>query len=61
MTKCVWREFESDDCDWWDTGCAHAYTIIEGTPLENEMKYCTYCGKEIEEILIETLPDEEDD
>lgn len=52
MDKCEWIFCESYDMDGghWDTGCDHAYTIMEGTPKENNMKYCTFCGKEIKEV-----------
>lgn len=48
--KCVWSEFpEIDDCGNWDTGCGNAFILSEGTPSENEFKFCPYCGREIEE------------
>jgi len=38
---CVWRE-NSDYC--WDTSCGEEFIINEGTPKQNKMKYCCYCG-----------------
>ena len=49
MEKCVWRESDG----YWNTICGCAFDIFCGTPTENEMKYCCYCGKEIEEIIEE--------
>ena len=43
MNECAWRE--EDGC--WGTDCNHEFVINEGTPVENEMKFCCYCGKPI--------------
>ena len=50
MDICAWRE--EDGC--WRTDFYHEFVINEGTPRENDMKYCCYCGK-----LIEEFPEEE--
>ena len=48
--KCIWKEEEG----YWTT-CKHDFVINnEGTPKENEMKFCCYCGREIETELAET-------
>lgn len=44
--KCTWQW---DDEGYWETECGNKYVILEGTPKENGMKYCTYCGREINE------------
>lgn len=37
---CVWREEE-----WgWQTGCGHSFSLNEGTPSQNFMRFCCYCG-----------------
>ena len=51
MKKCAWHE----ENGYWVTSCGHEFVIINGTPAENEMKYCCYCGKEIAQD-----PDKED-
>ncbi len=43
MEECAWVEEDGD----WDTDCGHVFMINEGTPEENEMKFCCYCGKRI--------------
>ena len=45
-TKCVW-EFDYDETYSWITSCGKKFYIVEGTPVENEMKFCPYCGKKI--------------
>ena len=42
---CIWRE---SDEGFYETNCGNGYTIITGTPKENGMKYCTYCGKKLQ-------------
>lgn len=36
--------------DKWDTDCDNSFCLITGTPTENKMKYCPYCGRIIKEI-----------
>ena len=43
---CTWR----DNMDAiYETGCGNLHIINDGSPAENRMKYCCYCGKEIED------------
>lgn len=35
----------------WETSCGNAFTINDGTPAQNDMKYCCYCGGEIEQTV----------
>ena len=44
--KCYWAE-DSDGN--WETDCGNMFTLISGTPIENDFQYCPYCGKEIQE------------
>ena len=46
---CVWR-LEEIDSDLWETACKQEFIMLGGTPSDNDMKYCCYCGKPIEEI-----------
>ena len=45
---CVWQQ---DDEGNWQTECDEMFVIIDGTPEENQMKYCAYCGCAIEQKL----------
>lgn len=50
METCTWtrsREFYDSDC--WETNCGNAWQLNEGTPTENHMKFCPFCGKPLEE------------
>lgn len=42
--KCLWKQ---DEDGAWDLSCGERYEITEGTPRENHMKFCCYCGKRI--------------
>jgi len=48
MNECIWKADEESN---WHTGCGEIYIILEGTPDENKMKFCTYCGKPLKQEL----------
>ena len=43
---CAW---EGDGDGVWETDCGQTFQITEGLPSENDMRYCCYCGKSLEE------------
>lgn len=51
--KCKWTESTDYDGDQiWDTECGECFVLIEASkPSDNNFNYCTYCGKEIEEVM----------
>jgi len=51
MDTCAWRQEDG----LWRSECHNEFALFDGTPLENKMKYCCFCGKPIEEF-----PEEED-
>ena len=53
---CVWQEDQDGN---WDTQCGGCFVIEDGTPSENNMKYCCYCGEWLAEKCY--TPDYEDD
>jgi hypothetical protein len=43
--ECFWVNHEpSSESDLWSTTCGNDFIINEGTPHENHMKFCCYCG-----------------
>ena len=44
---CAWRE---DDEGNWDTECGEKSVVNEGTPDENHMRFCWYCGLKLKVI-----------
>jgi uncharacterized Zn-finger protein len=53
--KCTWTHYASiwDGDNVWYTSCENAFELIDGTPGENKMVYCPYCGKQITETEVE--------
>jgi hypothetical protein len=45
--NCTWREDSEGN---WISQCSNAFIYHDGTPTENGMKFCCYCGKPITEI-----------
>lgn len=52
---CTWTQIE-DDGDW-DTSCGDMFILLEGSPKENDMKFCCYCGLSLVEKLYEPEPE----
>lgn len=48
--SCLWSRDGDYESDTWQTQCGHYFTIIEGTPMENDMLFCCYCGNSLEEL-----------
>jgi hypothetical protein len=47
MMGCEWKNNGMDTL--WDTSCGETFLLSEGTPLENGMRYCCYCGGKLYE------------
>lgn len=47
MSECNWIYDEA--CERWLTSCNHAFVLNCGTPKDNDMKFCPYCGKPLVE------------
>jgi len=45
---CRWTVHDDFEADYFETSCGQAFTFLEGTPLENGMRFCCYCGKPLE-------------
>jgi len=43
--ECSWIQEDDPDICYWKTGCGNSFYFTEGTPTDNNMKYCCYCGK----------------
>jgi hypothetical protein len=58
---CLWSQ-DDWDSDCWNTECGEAFCITEGTPKENKMNFCVYCGKPLKERpFIEEVEDDDFD
>lgn len=49
---CVWRY--DWDIDGYNTDCDGAWNLDEGTPSENGMNYCPFCGLRLKEVIPES-------
>lgn len=47
-TNCKWMQ---DEDGTWHTECGNMFEVTEGTPHENQMHFCTYCGKHLEQHI----------
>jgi len=47
---CTWTEDENGP---WDTACGESYEINDGTPEDNNMAFCCFCGKALKQKLFE--------
>ena len=47
QTTCTWTE---DDDGNFETTCGEMFVLITGTPYENSMRFCCYCGSPLVEV-----------
>lgn len=47
MKSCKWTYDWYDDS--WDTQCDNKFSLIDGTPYENKMRFCCYCGGKLDQ------------
>ena len=48
METCKWK-LGFEYADYYETSCGEAFQFTDGSPTENKMKFCPYCGKPLEE------------
>ena len=46
---CEWTLID-EDFNAYDTSCKSPWCLENGTPSDNKMNYCTYCGKKIKVV-----------
>lgn len=55
---CTWKQCSGEGgCydETWETDCDNMFTLNEGTPSDNRMKFCCFCGGELVEVLADDL------
>lgn len=57
--SCTWSQDGDEGSSLFATSCGKWFEFNEGTPLENNAKYCLYCGGALVQRLIEPYEDEE--
>ncbi len=59
-TECRWLQDGDEDSGAYMASCSRRYFVLEdGTPTDNHMTHCCYCGKPLVEVPIE--PEDNDD
>lgn len=56
---CVWHNDPETDSTW-ETGCGNLFILNDGTPAENRMRFCCYCGRPLVTDVV-TAEDDDDD
>ena len=49
---CTWWQDGDSDSGLYQTSCRNYFAITDGTPKDNEMRHCCYCGKKLTQELI---------
>lgn len=57
-TGCAWTQDNDEGSDTWATACGRLFCVTEGTPAENNMRFCCYCGEALQEHAL--LPEADD-
>ena len=55
---CTWQQDGDSDSGLYATSCRHYFNLEEGTPEDNKMAWCCYCGKKLAQELITENEDE---
>lgn len=55
---CTWWQDGDSDSGMYQTSCGNYFDITDGTPEDNNMRYCCYCGKKLVQELITEDTDE---
>lgn len=50
---CIWQQDGDEDSGAYRTACGNYFMLDDGTPEDNKMGFCCYCGKSIEQHLVE--------
>jgi len=46
---CNWTY--EDNNNYWQTDCGDEFVLEDGTPKDNGMRFCVYCGKPLAEVI----------
>jgi hypothetical protein len=49
---CTWHQDGDSDSGVYATSCGHYFNLEDGTPEDNKMSWCCYCGKKLAQELI---------
>ena len=49
---CTWQQDGDSDSGVYGTSCRRYFNLEDGTPEDNKMAWCCYCGKKLAQALI---------
>lgn len=49
---CTWHQDGDSDSGVYATSCRHYFNLEDGTPEDNKLAWCCYCGKKLTQELI---------
>ncbi|HSG19204.1 MAG TPA: hypothetical protein VLA31_00410 [Burkholderiaceae bacterium] len=49
---CTWHQDGDSDSGLYGTSCGRFFDLTDGTPEDNKMSWCCYCGKKLVQKLI---------
>lgn len=55
---CTWQQDGDSDSGSYGTSCRRYFNLEDGTPEDNKMAWCCYCGRKLTQALI---TEDEDD
>ena len=55
---CTWHQDGDSDSGVYATSCRRYFNLEDGTPEDNKMQWCCYCGKKLVQELITEDDDE---
>jgi rRNA maturation endonuclease Nob1 len=53
-TICFWTQQGGDGGtydDTWEASCDNLFVFNDGTPEQNDFKFCPYCGGKLEQVV----------
>ena len=50
---CTWCQDGDSDSSMYQTSCRQYFDVTDGTPEDNKMRWCCYCGKRLVQLLTE--------
>jgi len=49
VNSCTWSQDSDPDSDTWVSDCGAMFIFNDGSPKDNDFKFCYRCGKPLEE------------
>lgn len=61
VTGCEWeRDDDFDTCQVWTTSCGKEHAFLADGPIDNEFKFCPFCGLALDQLPYSEPEDDSD-